>query len=225
MVSATSSWDSWDDHEVKLIILGPQGSGKGTQAQRLSALLATRHVDVGTMIRSEITAQTPLGREMKADNDRGNLVPDALIMRLVTPLIAQTPDWILDGFPRTVGQAQALDALLDRDGDGERLDGVIALNAPDERLVARIAGRRYSAATGRLYHLTTDPPPSDDPGPFVQRADDAPEYIQRRLTLYHAETEPLKAYYAARGLLHETDASVSIETVSSAILAALNLPA
>lgn len=208
---------------MRLIVLGPQGSGKGTQAESLAALLGVPHIETGAMIRAEIAAGTALGKELQVYNDRGELVPDDIIIRAVTPLVTGPRGWILDGFPRTLGQARSLDTMLAASGYG--LDAVIALAAPDEELIARMAGRRYSASTGLSYHLTTNPPPPGDPGPFVQRVDDTPERMRRRLQLYHARTEPLIAHYAACGLLHTVDASGPIEAVTKAIVADLGLAA
>lgn len=200
-------------------MLGPQGSGKGTQAERLCAFFGAPHIEIGEMIRAEIAAGTELGHDLQRYNDRGELVPDAIVLGAVKPLVAQARSWILDGFPRTMAQAETLDALLT--GENADLDGVIGLEAPDDVLIARLAGRRYSEATGKLYHLTANPPPPDDPGPFVQRADDTPENIKRRLQIYHTETEPLMTYYAERGLLHRVNAAASVDDVYGAILTAL----
>jgi adenylate kinase len=205
---------------MRIVLLGPQGSGKGTQAEQLSALTGAQHIATGEMVRAQIRANTALGQAIKRYNDRGGFVPDEVMVALVTPLLQTARSWILDGFPRTVVQARALDsALLEM---GVTLDRVVALHAPDDKLMVRLAGRRQSQATGRIYHLLTNPPPMDDAGPFIQRLDDTPATIRRRLALYHAATEPLQEYYAARGLLVQVDACAPIATVTEAILRAVD---
>lgn len=207
---------------MRLIVLGPQGSGKGTQAQRLAAATGAAHIATGDLVRAEIARDSALGRAVKGYNDRGELVPNDLIMQLVVPALTAPRHWILDGFPRDERQARLLDAMLD--GAGVRLDRVIVLEAPDDALTERLLGRRQSRATGKIYNLVTDPPPADDPGPFVQRDDDTPEDIARRLALYHQETEPLEGYYDAQGLLERIDARGPIEAVAEAIQRALRRP-
>ncbi len=209
---------------MRIVLLGPQGVGKGTQAQRLSERIGAPHVSTGDLVRAEIAAQTPLGRTLKDRTERGELAPDEVIVSLALTHLADKTSWILDGFPRTLTQARALDEALAN--AGEALDCVLALQAPDAEVVERLSGRRQSEATGRIYNLANDPPPPDDPGPFVQREDDHPDNIRRRLQIYHTATEPLKGYYAERGLLREIDSTGPIDAVTDAILAVLNaLPA
>ncbi len=204
---------------MKILLLGPQGAGKGTQAQRLARATGARHVATGDLVRAEIKAGTPLGRTIKDYNDRGELVPDDIIVSMVMERMRDADCWILDGFPRTQAQAQALDAALQ--AAGCEIDAAVALEAPDESLVERLSGRRTSEATGVIYHLTGNPPPADDPGPFVQRDDDKPANIQHRLAIYHRETEPLKDYYTRQEKLLRVDALQPIDTVTGAILLAL----
>lgn len=204
---------------MRLLLLGPQGAGKGTQAQQLARITGAQHLSTGDLIRAEIKAGSELGRTVKEYNDRGELVPDDIIVAMILPYIA-AESWILDGFPRTSAQAAALDCALAR--VGAQLDAVVALEAPDAELIARLSERRQSQSTGRIYHLTNNPPPADDPGPFVQRDDDQPEHIRRRLEIYHAETEPLAEYYAARGLLVRIDALGPITAVTGTILSTLD---
>ncbi len=206
---------------MKIILLGPQGAGKGTQAQRIAKKAGAKHISTGDIVRAEIGSGSELGRKVQEYNDRGELVPDEIIVEMAKPYLNDADSWILDGFPRNEAQAKALDAALEQ--LGVRLDAVVALEAPDEALVKRLSGRRQSESTGNIYHIEYDPPPEDgdDPGPFVQRKDDAEGAIRRRLEIYHEQTEPLKDYYARRGLLATVDAEQSIPEVTDDILAAV----
>lgn len=207
---------------MKIILLGPQGAGKGTQAQRLSQKTGAKHISTGDIVRAEIKSGSELGQKVQDFNDRGELVPDEIIVEMAKPYLDDADAWLLDGFPRNEAQARALDdALKDL---GIELDAAVALEAPDDELVTRLSGRRTSDATGRVYHVEHDPPPEDsdeDPGPFVQRKDDTEEAIRRRLDIYHEQTEPLKDYYEERGLLTTVDARKSISEVTEEILAAV----
>jgi adenylate kinase len=206
---------------MRIVLLGPPGVGKGTQGERLARITGAAHLATGDLVRAEIRAATALGREIQGFNDRGELVPDAVIIGLIEPYLLTNESWILDGFPRDEAQARALDLVLKQAGTG--VDRVITLTAPDDVLVTRLAGRLQSAATGETYHVTFNPPPPNDPGPFTRRVDDTPEDILRRLEIYHGETEPLKRYYAARGLLTEVDASGSMDETTDAVVLALRI--
>jgi adenylate kinase len=206
---------------MKIILLGPQGAGKGTQAQRIADRAGAKHISTGDIVRAEIKSGSELGKKVQDFNDRGELVPDEIIVEMAKPYLDDAESWILDGFPRNEAQAKALDAALEE--LGEELDAVVALEAPDEALVTRLSGRRQSQSTGNIYHVEFDPPPEDgeDEGPFVQRKDDTEEAIRRRLEIYHEQTEPLKDYYAERGLLVTIDAEQSIPEVTEDILKAV----
>jgi adenylate kinase len=206
---------------MKIILLGPQGAGKGTQAQRIADRAGAKHISTGDIVRAEIKSGSELGQKVQDYNDRGELVPDEIIVEMAKPYLDDAESWILDGFPRNEAQAKALDAALEE--LGEELDAVVALEAPDEALVTRLSGRRQSQSTGNIYHVEFDPPPEsgDDQGPFVQRKDDTEEAIRRRLEIYHDQTEPLKDYYAERGLLVTIDAEQSIPEVTEDILKAV----
>lgn len=206
---------------MRIVLLGPQGAGKGTQAELLSQRMKARHVATGDIIRQEIRTGSELGRVLRAYNDRGELVPDELMLQLIRPVLWEVHDWILDGFPRDTVQARALDDLLRQ--EGWPLDRAVALEMPDDAVAERLAGRRQSESTGAVYHLIHNPPPASDPGPFVVRADDAPEGIRRRLALYHEATEPLKTYYEDQGLLARVDAHGEIDQVRDRVFAALGL--
>jgi adenylate kinase len=207
---------------MKIILLGPQGAGKGTQAQRLSQKTGAKHISTGDIVRAEIKSGSDLGQKVQDFNDRGELVPDEIIVEMAKPYLDDADAWLLDGFPRNEAQAKALDDALE--DLGIELDAAVALEAPDDELVQRLSGRRTSDATGRVYHVEHDPPPEyseEDPGPFVQRKDDTEEAIRRRLAIYHEQTEPLKDYYAERGLLTTVDARQSISGVTEEILSAV----
>ena len=214
---------------MKVSLLGPVGSGKGTQAQLVSGRLNYARISTGDLVRDQIEAGTELGRELKGYSDRGEPVPDDIIMDLVRPQLQPAGGWILDGIPRTVQQARMLDEGLKERSAGA-LDHVIVLEGPsDEELIERItSGRRHSLATGRVYHLDHDPPPDpeggEDPGPFVQRDDDTEEAIRRQLEAYREEAEAIKEYYEERGVLTVVDASQEISKITEDILEALGHP-
>ncbi len=204
---------------MRIVLLGPQGAGKGTQAQRISQRTGAKHISTGDLVRAQIKSGSELGQTIKDYNDRGELVPDEIIVEMMKPYLEEADSWILDGFPRNQTQAEVLDAMLE-EIDAE-LDAAVALEAPDEALIKRLSGRRTSEATGKIYHVEHDPPPEnseEDPGPFIQRKDDTEEALRRRLEIYHQHTEPLKGYYAKRGILATVDATQGIPEVTEDIL-------
>lgn len=203
---------------MRIIIFGPQGAGKGTQAGKLVEETGATHIATGDLVREEIKKGSELGEKIQEYNDKGELVPDEIIIEMTKPHLDKHDGWILDGFPRNQAQAKALDEALEE--IDEKVDRVIALEASDEDLVKRLSGRRQSEATGNTYHIEHDPPPEDsdeDPGPFVQRDDDTEEAIRKRLETYHEETEPLKDYYEEQGLLVTVDASKGIDEVTKEV--------
>jgi adenylate kinase len=207
---------------MRIVLLGPQGAGKGTQAQRISRETGAKHISTGDLVRAEIKSGSELGQTIKDYNDRGDLVPDEIIIEMMRPYLDEAGSWILDGFPRNEPQAGALDKMLEE--IEAELDAAVALEAPDDLLVERLSGRRTSESTGRIYHVEYDPPPEnsdEDQGPFIQRKDDKEESIRRRLKIYHEQTEPLKDYYADRGILATVDATQSIAEVTGDILQAV----
>ncbi len=213
---------------MKIALLGPVGVGKGTQAQRIAGRLNYVRVSTGDLVRDQIEANTELGQELKGYSDQGDQVPDETIMSLIRVHLQPAGAWILDGVPRTVEQARALDEELEKHGTA--LDKVIMLEGPnDEDLIERVVnGRRQSLATGRVYHLEYDPPPDpvegQDPGPFVQREDDTEEALRRQLEAYRKEAEAIKEHYEEKGVLTIIDADQEVEKTTENILEALGHP-
>jgi adenylate kinase len=211
-----------------LVFIGPPGAGKGTQAQRLVSKLGAPQISTGDMLRAARKAGTELGRKADEFMKAGALVPDEVVIGLVEERL-QLPDatqgFVLDGFPRTVPQAEALDRLLARMGRG--INHVILLEVPDELIIERITGRRVGETSGRIYHIKYDPPPSPDRGEggerLLIRDDDREEVVRPRQVAYAAQTAPLVAYYANRGLLRRVDGVGSVDEVSNAIFRAIGV--
>lgn len=208
---------------IYLILLGPPMSGKGTQAARLSGLLGIPQVSSGDLFRKNIKNQTDLGKEAKAYIDRGDLVPDAVTIGMVEQRLGEsdcTGGALLDGFPRTIPQAEELDRILGELGGS--LTGVLSVSVPEDVLVERASGRRICRACGKSYHLVFNPPEREgicdkDGGELYQREDDMPETVRQRLAVYQRQTSPLAAFYWDRGLVREINGDQSIDEVAADI--------
>lgn len=215
---------------LNLILMGPPGAGKGTQALRLAERLRVPAISTGDMLRDEVKRGSALGREAKGYMDRGALVPDALIIAIIEARLQRDDcahGFILDGFPRTLAQAEALDRALQR--FGWSLHRVGSLNVPPDEVVRRLSGRRTCRDCGAPYHLVLEPPRRDDTcdacGGLLQRRDDDDEaVIAARLEVYARDTAPLLDYYRDRGLLAEIDGRGKHDDVLAALLAHLNVP-
>jgi adenylate kinase len=213
-----------EEELMKLIMLGAPGAGKGTQAKKIAEKYNIPHISTGDIFRANIKNGTELGQKAKTYMDQGLLVPDELVVDLVMDRFAQ-PDcengYVLDGFPRTIPQAEALDAALEK--AGAKIDYAINVEVPDENIVNRMSGRRACVACGATYHLVHIPPKAegicDTCGKeLILRDDDKPETVKKRLGVYHEQTQPLIDYYTKKGALVEVDGTVDMEDVFNAIV-------
>jgi adenylate kinase len=199
--------------ELNLILVGPPGAGKGTQAERIQQDFNLPYFATGNILRAAVADGTELGRQAKAFMDEGKLVPDELIIGVLLEALqgADAADgFLLDGFPRTIAQADALGTALEK--VGRKITAVLLIDVPDEEVVRRLSGRRTCAKNGHTYHVELDPPKHDgvcdqDGSKLIQRDDDKPEVIKKRLVTYHEQTEPLVDYYEGRDLLRRFDGS------------------
>jgi adenylate kinase len=211
--------------ELNLILLGPPGAGKGTQATRLRDDFDLAYIATGDLLRENVADGTELGRQAKSYMDDGALVPDELVIEMIFDKVEDEGDdgFLLDGFPRNVAQADALGEELER--RRRKLTAALVVEAPDEVVIERLSGRRQ-CSNGHLYHVEYDPPKHegkcDQCGrPLRQRDDDRPEVIEKRLRIYHEQTEPLKEYYEERGLLRRFDGTRDKNEVHDHIRATL----
>lgn len=206
---------------MRVIMLGPPGAGKGTQAVRIADAYRIPHISTGDMFRANLKQGTPLGVEAQGYMDAGELVPDELVIRMVDDRLGwddTARGWNLDGFPRTQGQARALDELLDR--KGTRIDVVLRFAVDDEEVVERLSGRRVCRECGAVYHVNAQPPEVAGVcdacgGELYQRDDDKPEVIRTRLASYAEDTAPLQEFYEQRGLLRDVEAVGDIDDVTA----------
>jgi adenylate kinase len=197
--------------ELNLVLLGPPGSGKGTQGERLNEDLRLPYYATGDILRGAVRDETELGKSAKEYMDRGDLVPDEVIVGVIAERIDSEEardGFILDGFPRTTPQAEALDAKLEE--MGRAVGTVLLIDVADEEVMKRLGGRRTCEANGHVFHVDFNPPEKDgvcdiDGSPLIVRDDDKPEVIRKRLATYHEKTEPLVTYYDDRGVLRRVD--------------------
>ncbi len=207
---------------MRLILFGPPGIGKGTQSALLVERLSLAHVSTGDMLRAAMRAGTPVGLEARSYIESGRLVPSPVVRRLAEEKLTAlgVDDFVLDGYPRTVEQAEWLTDFFRQ--AGVALDAVVSLHGPDDVIVERLSRRRVNKLTGESYHLDFNPPPPDlDPALIIQRVDDQPEAIRKRLEVYRAETQPVEDYFKAQRLHHQVDGVGDIEAVYARIIAVL----
>jgi adenylate kinase len=201
--------------ELNLILVGPPGAGKGTQAEKLTEDFGLPYFATGNILRAAVADGTELGKKAKEYMDAGELVPDDVIIGVILEALKgeeASDGFLLDGFPRTVPQADALGDALQK--VGRKLSGVLLIDVPDDEVVKRLSGRRTCVKSGHTYHVDFDPPKHDevcdqDGSRLVQRDDDQPDTIRKRLAVYHEQTEPLVEYYEGRDLLRRFDGSRS----------------
>tara|TARA_B100001013_G_scaffold84569_1_gene46291 strand:- start:155 stop:793 length:639 start_codon:yes stop_codon:yes gene_type:complete len=196
-----------------IVLFGPPGAGKGTQASRISSLTGKPQVSTGDMLRAAVASGSELGAEAKGYMEAGLLVPDEVIIGLISERL-QEPDAVsgllLDGYPRTIAQAEAL-------AEVEKVSAVISIEVPDEAIVERIVGRRMDPETGKIYHIRFNPPPVELSERVIQRKDDNEDTVWNRLSAYHEQTAPLADWYEQREVLVRIDGNRSIEAVGNAI--------
>ena len=208
---------------MKIVMLGAPGAGKGTQAKMIAAKYQIPHISTGDIFRANIKNGTELGKKAKSYMDQGLLVPDELTVDLVIDRLAQDDcknGYILDGFPRTIPQAEALDAALAK--LGEKMDYAIDVDVPDENIVSRMSGRRACTGCGATYHIVYNPSKKGDccevcGEKLILRDDDKPETVQKRLNVYHEQTQPLIDYYTKQGILKAVDGTQDMNDVFTAI--------
>jgi adenylate kinase len=210
---------------LKLILLGAPGAGKGTQAEKIAAALSIPTISTGAMIREAIAAGTEMGKNARAYIERGDLLPDEVVIGIVRDRLAQ-PDcadgFILDGFPRTVPQAEALEAMQ------VGITDVLTIEVSDERIIGRMSGRRVCKACGSTYHVESNPSPNGEQcacgESLTIRSDDDPAVVRSRLAVYHEQTEPLKEYYKEKGLLRTVIGQEKLEDTTALTFRALRIP-
>lgn len=208
---------------MRIIMLGAPGAGKGTQAKKIAAKYGIPHISTGDIFRANIKNGTELGNKAKTYMDQGLLVPDELVVDLVVDRVNQDDcknGYVLDGFPRTIPQAEALTEALEK--MGQKVDFAIDVNVPDENIVKRMGGRRACVTCGATYHMVYAPTKKEGicdtcGGELILRDDDKPETVQKRLNVYHDQTQPLIDYYTSQGILRTVDGTVDIDDVFRAI--------
>lgn len=208
---------------MRMILVGPPGAGKGTQAARLVDTYRIPHISSGDMFRAEVKSGSELGKQLDAHMKGGGLVPDDVTIPIVLKRITAedtAQGFMLDGFPRTRPQAEALDAAMTK--AGVALDAVVLIEVPDGLLEERAVNRRTDPETGKIYHLKSNPPPADIVHRLVHRADDTKEAVDKRIAKYHSETAPIIPFYLDKGILKRVDGVGDPDTITERIKAVLN---
>ena len=208
---------------MNIIFFGPPGAGKGTQAEIICTCLNIPTISTGAALREAVKNETPMGLAAKSAMESGGLVPDEVVIGIIRDRLAQDDcknGYILDGFPRTVAQAEALDAM------GQKIDTVVSIVASDEKIVERLSGRRLCGVCGASYHLVYNPTKDNKTcdkcgADLIIRKDDAPEVVKSRLETYHAETEPVLAYYTEKGLVKSIETQEGVEETTRLVKQAL----
>ncbi|MDO4343226.1 MAG: adenylate kinase [Eubacteriales bacterium] len=209
---------------MKIIMLGAPGAGKGTQAKRIAKKYSIPHISTGDILRANVKGETELGKKAQVFMNQGLLVPDDLVIDMLMDRIGQADcekGYVLDGFPRTIPQAESLDAALA--GLGEKMDFAIDVDVPDENIVKRMGGRRACVNCGATYHVEFNPTKTEGicdacGEKLILRDDDKPETVQKRLDVYHDQTQPLIAYYEKAGILNTVDGTQNMEDVFESIV-------
>ena len=212
---------------MKIIMLGAPGAGKGTQAKKIAEKYGIPHISTGDIFRANIKGGTELGMKAKSYMDQGQLVPDDVTIGMLLDRISEADcadGYVLDGFPRTIPQAESLTLALSK--RGEKMDYAIDVDVPDESIVTRMGGRRACLKCGATYHVMFNPPKSEGvcdscKEALVLRDDDKPETVQKRLTVYHDQTQPLIQFYETKGVLKTVDGTQAMEDVFQSIIAIL----
>lgn len=222
----TSGADARSSH-IRLVLLGPPGAGKGTQASRIADAYRIPHISTGEILRANVRHGTELGKQAQEYMDAGDLVPDEIVIGMVADRLEEADarrGFVFDGFPRTVPQAQSLEEVLE--AAAKPLDVVLRFDIDEDEILYRITGRRVCPQCGRGYHIEMDPPPADGicecGGEVVQREDDTEEVVRNRIEVYRRQTEPLESFYLQRGLLRDVPAVGSVDEVTRRALDVLS---
>lgn len=211
---------------MNIVLFGPPGSGKGTQAERLKKKYSLRHISTGDLLREAVAAGTELGKRVQSILASGELVSDDIVLELIREAVASVRDsdtesgWIMDGFPRTIGQAEALEALLAK--TGEKIDAVIVLDVDRNAVIERLSARRSCPNCKAVYHLVVNPPKVDETcdrcgADIIQREDDKPATIGNRLDVYEKQTKPILGFYNGRRPVHRIDGTQTVDGVTEQI--------
>lgn len=207
---------------MRVILIGPPGSGKGTQALRIQRKLGIPHISSGDMLREAVASESVLGKQAASYMSQGALVPDDLVIGIIIERISQadaSKGFLLDGFPRTLPQAKALDEALTH--ANSQLDYALRIRVPDEEIIRRISGRRIDPVTNEIYHITSSPPPPEIADRLIQRSDDNETTLKRRLEKFRQDTEPILKYYREKGVLTVISGIGTLDEVQKRIFEAI----